>query len=223
MEMLSFLIHDKCNTKLRDPLKVARDGPVFSLLRYADDLVPFAKDDLKNSQSIKDVLDSFCDIFGLKVNLTKSKIYISPNVSQQTHNSLCQVIGFISTPNLGKYLGFPLKQPGSTGHDFDFIIDRVKSKLAGWKANLLSMAGRIVLTTVVSIAILACIMQGTILRCRVHNSLDKINKNFLWGTAEEKKKIHLVNWRMVTKHKEEWGLGIKAVKQKNLSLTTKLC
>lgn len=144
MEMLSFLIHDKCNTKLRDPLKVARDGPVFSLLRYADDLVPFAKDDLKNSQSIKDVLDSFCDIFGLKVNLTKSKIYISPNVSQQTHNSLCQVIGFISTPNLGKYLGFPLKQPGSTGHDFDFIIELKVNWLDGkpisslWLAELSS-------------------------------------------------------------------------------------
>ena len=177
--MLSFLIHGKCNTKLWDPLKVARDGPAFSLLCYADDLFLFAKDDLKNSQSIKDVLDSFCDIFGLKVNLTKSKIYISPNVSQQTHNSFCQVTSFSSTPNLGKYLGFPLKQPSSTGHDFDFIIDRVKSKLAGWKANLLSMAGRIVLTAVVSTAILAYIMQGTILRSRIHNSLDKINKNFI--------------------------------------------
>ena len=117
---------------------MARDGPAFSLLCYSDDLFLFAKADLKNSQSIKDVLDS-CNIFGLKVNLTKSKIYISPNVSQQTHNSFCQVTSFNSTPNLGKYLGFALKQPGSTGHDFDFIIDRVKSKLAGWKANLLSM------------------------------------------------------------------------------------
>ena len=77
MEMLSFLIHDKCNTKLWDPLKVARDGLAFSLLCFADDLVLFAKADLKSSQSIKDVLDSFCDIFRLKVNLTKSKIYLS--------------------------------------------------------------------------------------------------------------------------------------------------
>ena len=68
---------------------MARDGLAFSHLCYVDDLVLFVKADLKNSQTIKDVLDSFCDISGLKANLTKSKIYFSPNVSQQTHNSLC--------------------------------------------------------------------------------------------------------------------------------------
>ena len=106
-------------------------------------------------------------------------------------------------------MGFPLKQPGSNGHDFDFIIDRVKSKLAGWKSNLLSMAGSCVLTNSVTSAIPAYIMQGTILPTRIHNGLDKINRNFIWGSTEVKRKIHLVGWDKVTSHKEEGGLGIK--------------
>lgn len=192
-------------------------------MSYADDLVLFAKADLKNSQSIKDVLESFCFIFGLKVNLSKSKLLVSPNVNPETCESLCQIIGFNSTTNLGKYLGFPFKHPSSNGHDFDFIVDRVQKKLTGWKTNLLSMASRLVLATSVTSAIPCYIMQGTLLPCRIHNALDRVSRNFIWGSTDEKKKLHLVNWQQVTRTKNEGGLGVKAAKQRNLTLTTKLC
>lgn len=212
MEMLSFFVQDKCTNNLWDPLKLACGGPAFSYLCYADDLVLFAKPDLKNSQSIKEVLESFCELSSLKVNLLKSKIFFSPNVSQLSRDSICETIGFEATSNLGKYLEFSLKQSCSTRHDFDFIIDRVKSKLARWKSNLLSMVGRCVLTNSITSAIPAYIMQGIILPARIHNALDKINRNFVWGSTEVKRKIHLVGWDKVTSHKDEGGLGIKATK-----------
>ena len=102
MEMLNFFIDDKCSNNLWDPLKVACGGPAFSHLCYADDLVLFAKVDLKNRQSIKKVLESFCDLSSLKVNLSKSKILFSPNVSQLSGDSICETIGFQATSNLGK-------------------------------------------------------------------------------------------------------------------------
>lgn len=40
---------------------------------------------------------------------------------------------------------------------------------------------------------------------------------------KERRKIHLVGWNKVISHKEKGGLGIKAAKQKNMSLTTKVC
>ena len=85
------------------------------------------------------------------------------------------------------------------------------------------MARRCVLTNFVTSTILAYVMQGTILPARIHNALDKINRNFIWGSTDERRKIHLVGWNKVIGHKEEGGLGIKATKLKNLSLTTKLC
>ena len=63
----------------------------------------------------------------------------------ETRKELCEVLGIHSTPNLGKYLGFPIKHPGSTSQDFNFVVERVQNKLQGWKANLLSMAGRVVI------------------------------------------------------------------------------
>ena len=77
---------------------------------------------------------------------SKSIVYFSPNVSVNLRSTLCDVLGFHSTPNLGKYLGFPLKHMVSSSQDYSSIIERVHAKLAGWKANLLSFASRVVLS-----------------------------------------------------------------------------
>ena len=114
MEMLGYLISEKCEAKLWDPVKASRNGLAFSHLFFADDLVLFAKADLKNCCHVREALNTFCDLSGQKVSLHKSKVYLSPNVSQSTRADLSEVLGFSSTNNLGKYLGFPLKHPGST-------------------------------------------------------------------------------------------------------------
>ena len=109
----------------------------------------------------------------------KSRIYFSPNVDRDTRESLCDILGFASTPYLGKYLGFPLKQPSSSSHDYNFILDRVKQKLSGWKANFLSLAGRRVLIQSSLAAIPSYIMQCSYLPGRVLDGLHRVNRNFL--------------------------------------------
>ena len=146
MEVLGFLINGKCEEKLWGLVKASRNKPNFSHFFFADDLVLFAKTDLKNCTNIRETLDSFCDLSSLKVNLRKSKVFFSPNVDLDQRSELSEVLGFSSTPNLGKYLGFPLTHSGATSQDFNFVIERVQNKLQGWKSKLLSMAGRVVLS-----------------------------------------------------------------------------
>ena len=67
----------------------------------------------------------------------KSRVDFSPNVDRDTRESLCDILGFASTPFLGKYFGFPLKHPDSSSQEYNFILDRVKQKLTGWKTNML--------------------------------------------------------------------------------------
>ena len=52
--------------------------------------------------------------------------------------------------------------------------------------------------------------------------MDRVNRNFLWGTTNEKRKIHLVGWNKIIKSKEEGGLGIQAARGKNIALLAKL-
>ncbi|OIT20739.1 putative ribonuclease h protein, partial [Nicotiana attenuata] len=65
-------------------------------------------------------------------------------------------------------------------------------------------------------------MQLSMLPSRTLQEIDKIQRDFLWGTTTEKKKIHLINWDKVTMPKEMGGLGIRKAKNKNLSLLTSL-
>ena len=41
-----------------------------------------------------------------------------------------------------KYLGINFKLRGNRVVDFQFLVDKLQSNLEGWKANLLSQAGR---------------------------------------------------------------------------------
>ncbi|KAK9994753.1 hypothetical protein SO802_024456 [Lithocarpus litseifolius] len=222
MDYLGQLIEEKCSENLWQPVKASQSGPAFTHLFFADDLILFAKADGVNCATIREVLDTFCNISGQTVSEAKSRVYFSPNVDRDTREALCDILGFASTPYLGKYLGFPLKQPGSSSHDYDFILDRVKQKLSGWKANLLSLAGRRVLIQSSLAAIPSYIMQCSYLPGRVLNGLDRVNRNFLWGSTDLAKKIHWVGWEKVTKSKEEGGLGLHTVKGRNVALLSKL-
>lgn len=129
MDYLGQLIEEKCSVNLWQPVKASQSGLAFSHLFFANDLMLFAKVDGVNYSAIRDVLDLFCSFSGQTVSESKSRVYFSPNLDKDTRESLCDILGFASTPFLGKYLGFPLKQPGSSSQDFNFILDRVKQKL----------------------------------------------------------------------------------------------
>ena len=57
---------------------------------------------------------------------------------------------------------------------------------------------------------------------RERSKMDRVNRNFLWGTTNEKRKIHVVGWNKIIKSKEEGGLGIQAARGKNITLLAKL-
>ena len=84
------------------------------------------------------------------------------------------------------------------------------------------MVGRAVLVKHVSSTIPNYVMQCAYLPGKISEGIDRVNRNFLWGSSETAKKIHWVNWEKVTKTKEEGGLGIQSAKGRNLALLAKL-
>ena len=187
-----------------------------------DELVLFTKADQTNCLVIREVLHEFCSRFGQSVSGGKSRVYFSPNVGRENRESLRDILGFQSTPNLGKYLGISLKHPGSSANDFNFILDRVKQKLSGWKANLWSLAGRVVLVKHVSSTIPNYVMQCNHLLSKIIDGIDRVNRNFLWGSSKMARKVHWVGWEKVTQPKKEGGLGFQMVRGRNLALLAKL-
>lgn len=65
-------------------------------------------------------------------------------------------------------------------------------------------------------------MQSVLLPSRILDSLDRVTRNFIWGSTPNKRKLHMISWSTVTKAKKEGGLGLQAARPKNLSLLAKL-
>jgi ribonuclease HI len=222
MEYLSLKIFEACNSKTWKPIKASRRGPAFSHLFFADDLLLCAEASTSCCLTISRVLEDFCCVSGQKINLSKSKAFFSPNVSPENRISLCDILRVSSTPDLGRYLGFPLNSSGRNTRASNFIVERVQAKLSNWKAKLLSPAGRLVLIQAVTSAVPAYYMQSTALPTSICSTLDRINRNFLWGSSEEKKKMHMVGWDKICRAKSLGGLGLYACKPRNVALLAKL-
>ena len=109
-----------------------------------------------------------------------------------------------------------------SSQEYNFILDRVKQKLASWKTNLLSLARRTVLIQVSLAAIPSYVMQCAALPGRVLDGIDRVSRNFLWGTTENQRKIYWVGWKKVTRTKEEGGLGLQTTRGRNIALFAKL-
>lgn len=63
-------------------------------------------------------------------------------------------------------------------------------------------------------------MQYTMLPPKTLKTIDQIQRNFLWGSTENRKKLHLVNWGIVTTPKQE-GAGTKESSVKKYNPTSK--
>jgi hypothetical protein len=136
MEFLGGLIDNKCALGDWTKVKASREGPGFSHVFFADDLLLFAKANDRNCAAIADVLDVFCSMSDQKVSHTKSRIFFSPNVSALTKHSICVFLGFLPTDSLGKYLGFPILHKRQAFFDFHIITERVSSLLILWENTL---------------------------------------------------------------------------------------
>jgi len=130
--------------------------------------------------------------------------------------------GIKSTRELGKYLGMPILERWINKDTFGEVLERVASRLAGWKGRSLSFAGRLTLTKSVLSSILIHTMSTLSLPQSTLEGLDKLARAFLWGSSLEKKKMHLVAWDRVCLPKREGGLGIQKSKFMNKALVSKI-
>uniref|UniRef100_A0A453B123 Reverse transcriptase domain-containing protein n=1 Tax=Aegilops tauschii subsp. strangulata TaxID=200361 RepID=A0A453B123_AEGTS len=90
------------------------------------------------------ILASFGDATGLRVNLAKSSA-VPISCSDIDLNHVLQGFGGATASLPIKYLGLPLTTGRTRLVHLQFILDRIRARLAGWKGRLLPLAGRGVL------------------------------------------------------------------------------
>jgi len=157
----------------------------------------------------------------LKINISKSRAYYSSGTPHGKITNLTAISGTQSTTSLGKYLGFPMLQGRPKKIEFNFIIEKMQSRLASWKSRLLNRAGRLTLASSILSSIPTYYMQINWLPQNICDRVDQTTRNFLWKGTNNKG-IHLVNWNKVTSPKSVGGLGSRTTRDANTSLLGKL-
>ena len=179
---------------------------------YADDVALFLRPAANDITLILDILQLFGEASGLKTNVQKSSvlpIQCSDDSISAIQNLLpCEILSFPC-----RYLGIPLSLRKLTRDQVQPIIDRIADQLTGWKADLMTRAGRVVQVQFVLTSMVVYQLMATDLPTWALKAIDKIRRGFLWRGRKEAQGGHcLIAWPKVCRARELGGLGISDLK-----------
>ncbi|KAG6661509.1 hypothetical protein CIPAW_03G178800 [Carya illinoinensis] len=120
-----------------------------------------------------------------------------------------------------KYLGLPLGASHKSKSMWDGVVEKIESKLAGWKRLYLSKGGRVTLIKSTLSNLPTYFLSLFPLPASVALRLEKTFRDFLWGSLEDVKKFHLIKWEKVCTHMENGGLGLRNLRILNRALLGK--
>ena len=119
-----------------------RSAPLITHLFFANGSLLFTRANLLEAQRVLDILNIYKATSGQVVNVDKSEVSYSRNVSENMKNALQQSLGFNAVETHEHYLGLPTFVGRSKKAVFLSIPKRVWKKLKGWKEKFISKAGK---------------------------------------------------------------------------------
>ena len=223
LEALSQMIHKECEEKEWTPFGVGRKKVPVSHLMFADDLILFGRVDETTAFSVRRTFERFCEFSGQKINESKSKLTFSRNTPEEMRVLFQNTLNVSESEDLRLYLGLPISHKRPNRSQVQFVVDKVRARLAKWKTSFLSKAGRLCLINSTLSSIPAYYMQAACLPAQTIKDLDQICNNFMWGASDQGRKgIHLVQKEITFTPKELGGLGIRDQGKMNKAYMAKL-
>jgi hypothetical protein len=119
------------------------------------------------------------------------------------------------------FLGMPLGANFKSKTVWNSILEKMKCKLAGWKSLYLSKGGRLTLLKSTLSSLPTYYLSLFTILVSVTNRIERIQRNFLWGSYGDGVNHHLVNWDIVCSPIRYGGLGIRKIVVFNKALLGK--
>lgn len=209
VKRLAHCIHDMVGEGRWKPIALNRGGPQLSHLFFADDLLLFGKASTEQMLAMSECLNNFCKASGELVSVEKTHMLMSKNVNSNVALELRNISGFSLSHGLGKYLGVPLLHERANRNTYNHLLERTQQRLSSWRAETLSFAGRVTLAQSVVAALPTYTMQTTLLPRHICSKLERMNRDFVWGSNDNACKCHTVAWSNICQKRELGGLGFR--------------
>lgn len=199
------------NRKIRNgeisSYKVGRQELPISHLLYADDVLVFTNGASRSLHNLMRLLRSYEKSSGQFTNTGKSSFYIGKRTLHRAA-PIANITGITKSDFPIRYLGVPIFAGRSRLVYFEHLVDKVRRKLDGWKAKILSFAGKLTLLKAVLSSVPIYTLASSYVPITIIKRIEQIMSHFLWNSRGERR-MHWVNWDAVCSPKEEGGLGVR--------------
>ena len=184
---------------------------------YADDVAIIMRADLPSLCNIQGIFQTFGRASGLYVAWEKTKAAF---ILDQPVPGELQQLGWTweSLADASKLLGVPIAQGISEEVMIKHLYTKLKARLTKARFKHLTLIGRVVIANhLVSSSLLYLLTLWAGNRGELHK-LQTIITRFVWG-GQDQRVQHRVSLEMITKPKEEGGLGLIAIDAQTQALS----
>lgn len=197
-------------------------GPTFTHVMDGDDLMFFAKASSQEVQILDGCLEQYCAWSGQRVNRDNSGLIFSKHVNRDRRRVIKQILHMKKAPPNAIYLGAPLFPSASKVKDFQYLLNKVKSRLTGWRSKMLSWVGRCTMINSVVSAIPVHSFSTFDVPASICNKLDASARRFWWNPKKTSGRfVSWKSWDKLCLPKLFGGLGFRQAKLLNDALLAK--
>eukprot|EP00253_Pinus_taeda_P032627 PITA_32627 len=192
MEGLGWSIKHARSTGKIQGLQISENGQALTHQQFVDDTMLQGIPTVKEALAYKQILKDFASTSGMEVNLSKLKIFFF-NTHITIQRNVSRILGFQTDSLPSKYLGVPLTAKPMLKIILEPLIIKMQDKVMKLANVSLNIEGRLILTKVVLQAIPVFMLSTLPTPKGVLQQFRNIQRDFLWGKDETRKKWALVS------------------------------
>ncbi|GAU14523.1 hypothetical protein TSUD_250650 [Trifolium subterraneum] len=202
-------------------IQICRGAPTVSHLLFADDCFLFCRSTLAETNHLMSILKIYEEASGQEINLTKSEVFFSKNLSTTAQEDLSRIMGVRHVLGTGVYLGLPSMIGRKKKEVFAYLKDRTWKWINSWRGRALSKAGKEVMIKSVLQAIPSYVMSVYLLPESTIKDIERMLNSYWWGGGANNKGIRWLAWDRMSYPKALGGMGFRDLHTFNLAMIAK--
>ncbi|XP_031107504.1 uncharacterized protein LOC116012168 [Ipomoea triloba] len=155
-------------------------SPYLFIIVAEDDSSIFFKACPEEAYNLKHLLQQYELASGQRINLEKSTLTFSGNISGDMKESVGNILGIQLGGSNGKYLGLPMMIGRNKKEIMSFIKQRIVNRIHGWNHRFISRAGREILLKTVLQALPTYAMGVFLMPKGLVKDIEMITNSYWW-------------------------------------------